>query len=86
MSYRDEVAALNRDCWLIDRGQAEEIAARADAELAKLRALLAEARDCVAESLDAAGCAPNPREPRIQYHRDLLGKIDAAMGRGEGGS
>jgi len=41
--------------------------------------LLAEARDCVAESKDAAEAAPSPRPARIEYFTDLLAGIDKAL-------
>lgn len=88
MSYHDQISALHPLMHGLKR-ECEKIAHQADAELTalrterdELRALLTEARDCVAESLDAAVAAPSPREARIQYHRELLAKIDKARGVG----
>lgn len=49
--------------------------------VADLRALLQEARDCVLAELNHAQVS-KARQPEIDYHRDLLARIDKAL---EGG-
>jgi hypothetical protein len=46
------------------------------AERDAFRSLLAEARDCVADSLNAAVSDPCRREDRCAYFADLLTKVD----------
>lgn len=46
--------------------------------VADLRALLREVRDCVCEELNYAEVI-GARKEHIDYHRDLLARIDAAL-------
>lgn len=49
--------------------------------VAELGNLLQETRDCVLGELNHAQVS-RARQPEIDYHRDLLERIDAALGEG----
>ena len=61
-----------------------EITARADAEIAALRELLIEARDCVASDINYTLAQSHHEPAAIDYLRALLAQVDAAIN-GEGG-
>jgi hypothetical protein len=66
MSYRDEIA---------------EISARADDEIAALRELLTDARDCVASDINHTLAQSHHEPEAIDYLRALLMRIDAELNR-----
>ena len=82
------IAGLRDVCEYAQQTVRDQItrAERADAEIAALRELLIEARDCVADCLNAESNKRHSRAERADYYAGLLGQVDAALaGNGEGG-